>query len=302
MTEFLARLTGGDFNDVIMSRTTSITTAFVIVCSLIAYFGFRRRDVVSDGAVKNSLATFGLFGCNLVFVPVVYFIVDWIQFFYESLHIPYFPSSVWNDWPVLLVMFLGLAAKDFIDYWTHRWMHTKWFWPIHAAHHSDTHVNGFTAYRVHFLESVMMKTSYIFLLTWAGFPKEHIALISLFEVLHSAYVHMEYEIDHGPFNWLLASPRFHRWHHADNPAVFGKNLANHIPLYDIMFGTYYNPAPCRHAMGALSDGIPDHNFVKLALLPFTLWKKLIQKTFRKRMALRIGLGNKSPATPPSLTS
>jgi sterol desaturase/sphingolipid hydroxylase (fatty acid hydroxylase superfamily) len=281
MTEFFARLMNGDFDAVIESRTTTMVTAFVICMTLIAYFGFRRRDVVSDSAVKNTLATFGLFGCNLLFIPVVFFIVGWVQALYDLLHIPHFSSSIWNGVPVVLALFLGFAAKDFLDYWTHRLMHTKWFWPIHAAHHSDTHVNAFTAYRVHILEGVLMKSSYIFLLTWLGFPSEHVALISLLEVLHGAYVHVEMDIDHGRLNWLLASPRFHRWHHADNPAVFGKNLSNHIPLFDMVFGTYHNPAPCHYPMGALSDNIPDHNFVKLAVLPYTLWKQRIAKTLGK---------------------
>ena len=279
MTEFLAQLANGDFEPVVASHTTSIVTAFVIVCSLIAYFIFRRREVASDAAVKNTLATFGLYGFNLVFVPVAFFAEEWIEVFYDSLHIPRFASSIWEGWPIILVLFMGFAAKDFLDYWTHRLMHTKWFWPIHAAHHSDTHVNGFTAYRVHILEGVLMKSSYIFTLTWLGFPNEQVALIALLEALHGAYVHLESDFDHGPFNWLIASPRFHRWHHADHPEVYGKNLANHMPIYDMVFGTYHNPAPCPHPLGGLSDGIPDHNIIKLAILPYSLWKQRIQKTF-----------------------
>jgi sterol desaturase/sphingolipid hydroxylase (fatty acid hydroxylase superfamily) len=279
MTEFLAQLTNGEFEAVIASRTTTIVTAFVIVSSLIIYLVFRRREVASDAAVKNTLATFGLYGFNLVFVPVAYFAEGWIEAFYNALHIPYFPSSIWDGWPIMFVLFIGFAAKDFLDYWTHRLMHTKWFWPLHAVHHSDTHVNGFTAYRVHFLEGILMKASYIFLLTWAGFPNEQVALIALLEALHGAYVHLESDFDHGPFNWLIASPRFHRWHHADHPEIYGKNLANHMPIYDMLFGTYHNPAPCPHPLGGLSDGIPDHNIIKLAILPYTLWKQRIQKTF-----------------------
>jgi sterol desaturase/sphingolipid hydroxylase (fatty acid hydroxylase superfamily) len=295
MTEFFAQLFSGEYDAIISARSTSIVTAFVIGFTLLAYFVFRRRDVVGDPAIKNTLATFGLFGFNIAFVPVVYIAVGWVQAFYDALQIPRIPSTVWDGVPILLIVLLGFALKDFMDYWTHRLMHTKWFWPVHAAHHSDTHVNGFTAYRVHVLEGVLMKASYILCLTWIGLPQEELALIALFESLHIAYVHFESDFDHGPLNWLLASPRFHRWHHADNPEIFGKNLANHIPLYDMMFGTYYNPAPCHHAMGALSDGIPDHNFVKLAVLPYTLWKQRIQKTLENRRAhQRMTVAERSP--------
>ncbi len=61
--------------------------------------------------------------------------------------------------------------------------------------------------------------------------------------LHNAYVHFEVDIDHGPMNWLIASPRFHRWHHADFPPAYGKNLANAIPAWDMLFGTYFKAGP-----------------------------------------------------------
>ena len=274
-------MASGAYDEKIHAHTTGIVCFFILAFTALAFFVLKRRDVVSDAAVKNTLTTFGLFGFNLAFVPVAYLATGWVQSLYTHLHVPQLPNSVWASLPTLLVMFIALAVKDFVDYWTHRVMHTKWLWPVHAVHHSDSHVNGFTAYRVHILETVVMKSSYIFLLTWMGLPKEHVAAIALFEALHSAYVHLEADIDHGPLNWLIASPRFHRWHHADNPVVFGKNLANHIPLYDLVFGTYYNPAACTDQMGALSSKIPDRNILSLAALPFTLWGQLIHRKMRK---------------------
>jgi len=44
-----------------------------------------------------------------------------------------------------------------------------------------------------------------------------------------------------------------------------------IPLFDLMFGTYHRHDACAEPMGAVRDGIPDTDPVKLLLLPFTLW-------------------------------
>jgi hypothetical protein len=93
----------------------------------------------------------------------------------------------------------------------------------------------------------------------------------IFASLHNAYVHFEVDIDHGRLNWLIASPRYHRWHHADVPEVYGKNLANIMPIYDIMFGTHYKAGRCDAPMGAERDGIPGTDPARLMLLPFTLW-------------------------------
>jgi sterol desaturase/sphingolipid hydroxylase (fatty acid hydroxylase superfamily) len=77
---------------------------------------------------------------------------------------------------------------------------------------------------------------------------------------------------HGPLRLLIASPRFHRWHHADVPEAHGKNLANIFPLFDWMFGTYRVPGPCNAPVGAA--GIPRNDVVKLTLWPLLEWARL----------------------------
>ena len=210
--------------------------------------------VLSPSAVRNSLASLAVLAFNVVMAPVVYVLSDLVARTYGQFGIPAIPQSVWQGMPWLVVAVVGIVAKDFADYWCHRALHTRIGWPIHAVHHSDTHVNGFTAFRVHLLEVATMKIFYIVLLTWIGIPSHLIAAAYVVASLHTAYVHLELDIDHGPFNWLIASPRFHRWHHADVPEAYGKNLANMIPLFDLMFGTYHRHDSCAEPMGAVRDG------------------------------------------------
>ena len=104
---------------------------------------------------------------------VIFFLNDanaYIQSAYTALHIPTLDPAIWDNVPVWIFCIIGVAAKDFVDYWNHRLMHTKWGWPTHAAHHSDTHVNAFTANRIHFLEAMIMTTSYVLLMTWIQIP------------------------------------------------------------------------------------------------------------------------------------
>ncbi len=244
-------------------------TAFIAV-GVVA--GMTSR-VLSPSAVRNSLASLAVLAFNIIMAPVVYVLSDLVARTYGQFGIPAIPQSFWQGMPWLVVAVVGIVAKDFADYWCHRALHTRIGWPIHAVHHSDTHVNGFTAFRVHLLEVVTMKVFYIVLLTWIGIPTGLIVAAYVVASLHTAYVHFELDIDHGPFNWLIASPRFHRWHHADAPEAYGKNLANMIPLFDLMFGTYYRHDSCAEPMGAERDGIPDTDPVKLVLLPFVLWAR-----------------------------
>lgn len=261
-----------------------VVFAFVAIFVLISFFALHKHEVLSASAIKNTLATLSMLVFNVTTAPIVYLAAKYCREIYASLHLPHVATTFWQGIPWLLVAIIGVATKDFADYCSHRAMHTKWIWPIHAVHHSDTHVNGLTLYRIHLLEILFMQVTYIVLLSWLGIPELLIATAYVIGSLHSAYVHFELDVDHGPLNWLVASPRFHRWHHADTPAAFGKNLANHMPLLDMMFGTYYNPGPCREKMGALSDDIPDHNGFKLLLLPFVLWQERIASAISKTYA------------------
>lgn len=266
--------------DIYRSILLNPATLFVLVFASVfmvagALAGLRSR-ILTPLALRNTATSLATLAINVVMAPVVYVAATVMGEAYGRLGIPAVPPEFWSGVPWLLTAVVGIVGKDFCDYWSHRALHTPIGWPIHAVHHSDTHVNGFTAFRVHLLEILTMKIFYIVLLTWIGIPAPMIAAAYVVASLHTAYVHLELDIDHGPLNWLIASPRFHRWHHADVPEAYGRNLANMIPLFDRMFGTYYQHGPCPAPMGAQRDGIPDTDPLKLVLLPFALFARQVR--------------------------
>ena len=253
-------------------KTITVFVFIVLVTGLMCLLGHHKK-VLSTSALKSTVTTLTVLVSNMLMMPVIFIASEHIQNTYKSWHIPILSSEFWGAMPWICIAIAALIAKDFSDYWCHRFLHTRLGWPMHAIHHSDTHVNGFTTFRVHALELIVMNLFYIILLSWIGIPSELISTAYFFSSLHNAYVHFEMDIDHGRFNWLLASPRFHRWHHADAPQAYGKNLANMIPLFDVMFGTYYKAGPCHEIMGAEANGIPANDPAKLFLLPFVLWSQ-----------------------------
>ena len=236
------------------------------------FFGRERR--VSREALKNYATTIGWMAVNWFMVPIIYLAMEYNRYLYGQLSIPALPASTWEmvPWPILLL--ITLLLRDFADYWNHRLMHMRWFWPFHAVHHSDTHVNFLTSYRLHFLESIFMDASYVILLTWLGIPPIIGATTRMLLTLLNCYVHIDIDFGHGPFKYLLASPRLHRWHHADHPDAYGKNFAIVFPFYDVLFGTYYLPGRCDKPMGALSMDVPPFNLVFQVALPFTRWVQM----------------------------
>jgi sterol desaturase/sphingolipid hydroxylase (fatty acid hydroxylase superfamily) len=226
----------------------------------------------SRRAIKGAFASVTIFHINLLFVPVVWVGSEYVKHGYEALGVPGIAVEAWAGWPLWVLAPLAVIAYDFADYWTHRVLHIRVLWPIHAIHHSDPDVNGLTAYRIHFLEGLAMWVCYALLLTWIGLPPEAIGLAALFRALHNIYVHIDVDWDHGPFHFVLASPRFHRWHHADHAEAYDRNLANVLPVWDVLFGTYRNLGKLDVPLGA--NGVPQHDIVRLTLWPFLEWAKL----------------------------
>lgn len=255
-----------------------------IPLTLIVYFIAGKKDELSWQAIQNSSATIVVAGIN-VLAALLFFqeINAFAQSAYNSLGIPTLPADTWATTPLWIVCIVGIVAKDFVDYWTHRAMHNKWLWPTHAAHHSDTYVNALTTFRVHFLETILMSVSYIVTLTWLQIPQA-IPFVAVLAAIHNMYVHMDLAFEHGPLKYLIASPAFHRWHHADVPEAHGKNLANHMPIYDLMFGTYYYPGRCTEPVGALKSGVEDKDPILIWTYPFRKWGKMLRRRLRRAVS------------------
>ncbi|HBL94265.1 MAG TPA: hypothetical protein DD375_12275, partial [Hyphomonas sp.] len=69
---------------------------------------------------------------------------------------------------------------DFSDYWVHRLMHTKWLWPSHVIHHSDTVMNNTTSVRMHIIELIIMAASFLMVATVMSLPPVLAGLAGLF--------------------------------------------------------------------------------------------------------------------------
>jgi sterol desaturase/sphingolipid hydroxylase (fatty acid hydroxylase superfamily) len=80
-----------------------------------------------------------------------------------------------------------------------------------------------------------------------GFAPIGLTVVLPILTLLAMLVHANLDWDWGPLRWLIASPRFHRWHHTDESEARDKNFAGLLPLWDILFGTYYMPCDRRPA-------------------------------------------------------
>jgi len=292
-------------NDLILAAQSIFTkltdyvfsTQFLIVLVPVVLFGVYEgvkhgiERPLSRRSVTGSLASLAILFLNILLLPFIAFMVGIFTFFYDRLGIPMLDDSVWHGIPFWLVGLIVVIGHDFCDYWNHRLMHMKWIWPVHAIHHSDEEVNALTTFRVHAFEAIIMRSSYVLLLSWLAVPVEAAAFGGGIWLMHNMYVHMNMDWDHGPLRKVIASPAFHRWHHANEPAAFGKNLANLLSLWDWLFGTYYFPKLCREEMGA--TGVPHADVPALMAYPLTEWTRMVKSELGQNNPTPLAQGGNS---------
>jgi sterol desaturase/sphingolipid hydroxylase (fatty acid hydroxylase superfamily) len=160
-----------------------------------------------------------------------------------------------------------LVLSDFIGYWMHRWFHGGRMWRFHAIHHSSIDLDWLSSVRLHPVNDALMRIATTIPVLALGFAPVSAASIVPVLIFMSIVVHANVDWDWGPLRSVLASPRFHRWHHTDETAARDKNFAGIFPVWDILFGTYYLPPDKRPTTFGTSTPVPSSLLGQL-MFPF----------------------------------
>lgn len=146
-----------------------------------------------------------------------------------------------TDVPVIGFV-IYLVVLDLLDYWLHRGQHRlRWWWALHALHHSQRKMSFWTDSRNHLLDSLIIDAVKAAVALAIGVePAQFVGLVIAARVLQSLQ-HANLTWSFGPLGHVLVSPLFHRVHHAigvgHEGRRYGCNFAVLFPLWDIVFGT-----------------------------------------------------------------
>lgn len=143
--------------------------------------------------------------------------------------------------PLPLEVGLTLLAADLIGYWLHRAFHRGWLWRAHAVHHSSERLDWLAAVRVHPLNDLLGGVVRVVALVLLGFRPTVLAAVVPLITLYAVTLHANVSWNFGPLRFVLASPAFHRWHHAREVDGAGSNFAGLFAFWDLLFGTYRLP-------------------------------------------------------------
>ncbi len=136
-------------------------------------------------------------------------------------------------------------------YWGHRWTHEiPLLWRFHSVHHEPEHIDWLVNTRAHPIDMVFtrlcgMVPLYVLGLGGPGSgvagPESVVpALVVIVATMWGFFIHANVNWRFGPFEWLLATPAFHHWHHVVAGPI-NRNYASMLPALDRVFGTHHLP-------------------------------------------------------------
>ena len=174
------------------------------------------------------------------------------------------PALAALPWGVQLALLLLVA--DLCGYASHRWLHaSRRLWPIHAVHHSSTQVDWLSAGRVHPLNDVVTRLAQSVPIVLVGFDPAIVAAYVPLLIFYAVLVHANVGWTFGPLRYVLASPVFHRWHHAAEAEGLNRNFAGMFPFIDLAFGTFHMPLDRSPARYGIPEGdVPESMCGQLA--------------------------------------
>lgn len=141
----------------------------------------------------------------------------------------------------------GFLAADFVGYWVHRTMHRHprlWRW-THQMHHSAERMDVAGLAYSHPLDILLAFGLPGVATQLLGFSPEAAALAGFLGFATAVFQHMNIRTPHV-LGWVLMRPEAHGLHH--ERGIHAYNYAN-VPLWDVVFGTYRNPATFPEAYG-----------------------------------------------------
>ncbi len=144
----------------------------------------------------------------------------------------YLSSPVWKA-------VLSFFAMDLMLYFLHKASHSfNGLWILHRVHHSDPYLNVSTAFRIHFLEVVLINTLKAMLVVVLGIDGALLlaneAVITLFTMLHHANISFRGEQFLGR---VIVTPYLHRVHHSTLRNEHDRNYGAVFSIWDRLFGT-----------------------------------------------------------------
>ena len=222
---------------------------------------------------------------GLMFILKASFIpVFWNQYVSSSFaFLVSFKLKIDNAFLLVLVIFV---SRDFFSWLVHRIFHSNSFlWKFHMLHHSSTHVDALAGFRGNWFENICFDFAMAIPVIIFDLPPAGYALIGLWELHMTFFIHSNVNIRNKGIWKILTSPLYHHWHHAEYTHYKqGQNFGAYTNLFDRIFGTFFCPDALPEKYGLKDKSQYPENIVIRFFYPLIPARLLIGPSVRRNSA------------------
>jgi lathosterol oxidase len=166
--------------------------------------------------------------------------------------------------PVWAQFLLAVFCADLAQALLHRAYHkSSWLWRFHSVHHSSRNMDWLAGSRVHIVEILLTRSVVLMPLVLLGFSAQAVNSYIILVGLQAVLAHANLRINFGWLEYLIVTPRYHHWHHARDEQYVDANYAIHLPLIDMLMGTFRRPTSGRWP--------PEYGVNELQSVPRGFW-------------------------------
>ncbi|MBV8983966.1 MAG: sterol desaturase family protein [Acidimicrobiia bacterium] len=166
-------------------------------------------------------------------------------------------------WGMQVTMALVIAGIG--GYWGHRATHSvPVLWKFHKVHHSIKEMDWLAAAHLHPVDQAFTRSCAVLPLYALGFTRATFGAFLVFTTLQAIFIHANVRLTFGPLKWVIGTPEFHHWHHANQPEAYNTNFAGEFPWIDLLFGTLHVPDGERPQRYGIDEDVPQGYLRQLA--------------------------------------
>jgi sterol desaturase/sphingolipid hydroxylase (fatty acid hydroxylase superfamily) len=224
-----------------------LPAALWLECLLVGWRGSSLRQMIAGAtaSIRTDIAFFVLLQSHLMDLVGKVMLLGatmisglWLR---DWLHTQFGFALDPSGLPLAAQIAIFFLVYSFFDYWTHRFDHTRYFWPLHRYHHAAREFCVVTATRAHPAQFVALAVINLPMAVLGASPEVmifiNVAVSALGFVIHSRI-----DSNWGWIGrWIVQSPTHHRLHHKLDMS----HPTGHFsiaPVWDHLFGTWYGEA------------------------------------------------------------
>lgn len=184
----------------------------------------------------------GYFIVSHLLIQYVFLFVNYFSFqAFSWAMIPGFQERI-RSMPFLVQFLLATFLADLSQYTTHRLHHRVGFlWKFHSIHHSSHCMDWLAGSRTHLVEVFFTRALVMLPLYLCGFSESSLNAYVILVGVQAVAIHANVNWDFGWLRYVIATPQFHHWHHSKDSKYIDANYAVHLPIIDILLGTFRCP-------------------------------------------------------------